>query len=258
MPEGVQVNGATAFPMWGREYGKAFGADAAKARHFGQWIARRYAGQSHVPWIVSGEYDSIGRLGGTDFTMAIEKLILEEFKKKHKVEFDPADPNDAAFLQDIREKAERAKQELSKLDSATIPVMARGVQVMLQLPRDEFDELTKNHVNRIREKCLTAIKKGVGDVSKLSRIVLVGGANRLCPRRGAASDGVIEDSMRRGARGGTRPCAQGGAYGSLATPAFRYGIRWVFWYSHSSKRTKPSAPSSRAPVIWSTRVSRGF
>ena len=123
--------------------------------------------------------DGDHRKGGTDFTMVIEKLILEEFKKKHKVEFDPADAADAAFLQDIREKAERAKRELSKLESATIPVMAKGVQVMLELSRERFEELTKDYVDRIREKCINAIQKGVGDVSKLSGIVLVGGATRM-------------------------------------------------------------------------------
>ncbi len=46
-------------PMWGDEYGKAFGTDAARARRFGEWIAGRYAGLSHILWIVSGEYDAI-------------------------------------------------------------------------------------------------------------------------------------------------------------------------------------------------------
>ena len=46
-------------PMWGDEYGKAFGTDAEKAYRFGQWLGRRYAAHSHVLWIVSGEYDSI-------------------------------------------------------------------------------------------------------------------------------------------------------------------------------------------------------
>lgn len=46
-------------PMWGNEYGKAFGSDAIKARRFGKWLGDRYKHQSHVLWIVSGEYDSI-------------------------------------------------------------------------------------------------------------------------------------------------------------------------------------------------------
>jgi len=64
-------------PMWGVEYGKAFGGDAAKARRFGEWIGRRYAGKSNVMWIVSGEYDSINgfRLPITD----AQKGVLNAF-----------------------------------------------------------------------------------------------------------------------------------------------------------------------------------
>jgi hypothetical protein len=46
-------------PMWGQEYGQAFGTDAARVRRFGRWVGARYGGQSHVVWIVSGEYDAI-------------------------------------------------------------------------------------------------------------------------------------------------------------------------------------------------------
>jgi hypothetical protein len=46
-------------PMWGDEYGKAFGNDLQKAYRLGQWISKRYAAHSHVLWIVSGEYDAI-------------------------------------------------------------------------------------------------------------------------------------------------------------------------------------------------------
>jgi hypothetical protein len=46
-------------PMWGDEYGKAFGGDSQKAYRFGRWIGKRYASHSHVLWIVSGEYDAI-------------------------------------------------------------------------------------------------------------------------------------------------------------------------------------------------------
>jgi hypothetical protein len=46
-------------PMWGDEYGRAFGTNAGRAFAFGQWVGRRYASESHVVWMVSGEYDAI-------------------------------------------------------------------------------------------------------------------------------------------------------------------------------------------------------
>jgi len=46
-------------PLWGQEYGRLFGADAAKAGQFGGWIGARYASYPNVLWIASGEHDSI-------------------------------------------------------------------------------------------------------------------------------------------------------------------------------------------------------
>jgi hypothetical protein len=46
-------------PMWGEEYGKAFGTGTDQAHRFGRWLGRRYATHTHVLWMVSGEYDAI-------------------------------------------------------------------------------------------------------------------------------------------------------------------------------------------------------
>lgn len=46
-------------PMWGQEYGKAFGIDESAAERFGYWIGKRYGKYTNVIWIVSGEYDAL-------------------------------------------------------------------------------------------------------------------------------------------------------------------------------------------------------
>ncbi len=73
-------------PMWGQEYGKAFGTDAASAQRFGQWIARRYLGLSHVLWIVSGEYDAINgfRLPISAEQKAVLNAMAEGLRDVHK------------------------------------------------------------------------------------------------------------------------------------------------------------------------------
>jgi hypothetical protein len=48
-------------PLWGEEYGRLFGSDAARAGEFGRWIGARYASRTNVLWIASGEHDSINR-----------------------------------------------------------------------------------------------------------------------------------------------------------------------------------------------------
>jgi len=71
--------------MWGAEYGRAFGDDTAKARRFGVWIARRYAGMSHVLWIVSGEHDSINgyRVPITDAQRSVLTAVAEGLRSVH-------------------------------------------------------------------------------------------------------------------------------------------------------------------------------
>lgn len=123
--------------------------------------------------------DGDRRLGGTDFTMAIEQLIHTKFKEEHDIEFDPNLPEDAAYLQDIREKAERAKKELSKLEETSINVMAKGKTVSITLTRKEFEKLCQPFIDRIRETALKAIQDGADGIENLKGIILVGGTTRM-------------------------------------------------------------------------------
>ena len=72
-------------PMWGAEYGRAMGSDAEKAYRFGQWVGRRYADQSHVLYIVSGEYDSINdfRLPITESQETIINAVARGLEEGH-------------------------------------------------------------------------------------------------------------------------------------------------------------------------------
>jgi hypothetical protein len=47
------------FPLWGGEFGRAFGVDQSAAYRFGTWIGKRYGRYTHVVWAVSGEYPQI-------------------------------------------------------------------------------------------------------------------------------------------------------------------------------------------------------
>jgi len=72
-------------PMWGQEYAKAVGTDTAKARRLGRWIGGRYAGHSHVLWIVSGEYDAINgfRLPISPEQKAVLNAMAEGLREAH-------------------------------------------------------------------------------------------------------------------------------------------------------------------------------
>lgn len=118
-------------------------------------------------------------LGGTDFTLKLQQLVLEGFKKKHGVEFDPQNPADAAVLRDTFFKAEQSKKELSKLLQTAMNNMGKGVQVMVEITRREFEELCKPEMEQIRSKVEAALKDSTNDPAELDGIVLVGGATRM-------------------------------------------------------------------------------
>jgi len=72
-------------PMWGNEYGKAFGSDSAKAQRFGRWLGNRYVNHSHVLWIVSGEYDAINgfKLPITETQKAVLNAMAQGLRDAH-------------------------------------------------------------------------------------------------------------------------------------------------------------------------------
>jgi len=119
------------------------------------------------------------RLGGTDYTRLIYNLVLGRLKDEAGVELDPGDPSDAAELFSVWEKCEGAKRLLSKLESSPINVMAKGGQVSFELSRKEFEDMTKDKTQEIRDNCVQAIEQAGTSPEKLDGVVLVGGATRM-------------------------------------------------------------------------------
>jgi len=123
--------------------------------------------------------DGDRRLGGTDFTRELYNLVLERCQEELGVAFDPNVPEDAACLQDVWERAERAKRELSRLSETVINLMAKGKQLTVEVSRSEFEALSQEHIEKIRTKTSSAIKQALGQEQNLDGIILAGGATRM-------------------------------------------------------------------------------
>jgi heat shock protein 1/8 len=116
-------------------------------------------------------------LGGEDIDNNIVNFVVEEFKKKHKVDIS----KNARALRRVRTAAERAKRSLSSGTQATIEVDAvqDGIDLNVTLTRAKFEALCMD----IFQKTLTPVEKVLED-SKLSKkevddVVLVGGSTRI-------------------------------------------------------------------------------
>lgn len=120
-------------------------------------------------------------LGGDDFDNAIIHWIIEEFKKENSIDLS----KDKMALQRLRDAAEKAKIELSGLQSTEInqpfiTMDATGPKhLSLTLTRAKLESLTSKLVERTREPCLKALKDSGLNRDQIDEVILVGGMSRM-------------------------------------------------------------------------------
>jgi len=121
------------------------------------------------------------KLGGDDFDEAIMEWVITEFKKSEGVEL----KNDKQAMQRVREASEKAKCELSSLDTTNINLPfitadATGPKHLdMNLSRANFNQITKALVERCRGPVESAIKDAGLTKDQIEEIVLVGGSTRI-------------------------------------------------------------------------------
>ena len=120
-------------------------------------------------------------LGGDDFDERIVNYIVEEYKKKEKINL----AKDVVAIQRIREAAEDAKKALSAQTVTTInlpfvsTVKGQPVHLEMELTRSKFDELTADLVARTETPVKKVLADGGVNVSELGMVLLVGGSTRI-------------------------------------------------------------------------------
>ena len=129
-------------------------------------------------------------LGGDDFDQAIVDFVVETFKKDEGIDL----YNEKQALQRIIEAAEKAKIELSNLQSTRInlPFIYIDGQtpknIDLELDRSKFESLSKE----LLQKCKTPIEKALEDAklskAEIDQVILVGGSTRIPAVRNLLSD----------------------------------------------------------------------
>jgi molecular chaperone DnaK len=122
-----------------------------------------------------------GHLCGDDFDKRVVDWLADEFKRDQGIDL----RGDPQALQRLYEAAERAKVELStttqtQINLPFITADASGPKHLnLSLTRSQFDQLTKELVERTRgpvEQVLSDAKLGADDIDE---VILVGGSTRI-------------------------------------------------------------------------------
>lgn len=120
-------------------------------------------------------------LGGDDWDQRVVEHIAAEFKRDHGIDLS----KDRQAMQRLREAAEKAKIELSNVVQANINLpfisaTADGpVHLDYNLTRAQFEEMTRDLLDRCVKPFQQAISDAKIDASQINEVVLVGGSTRM-------------------------------------------------------------------------------
>ena len=128
-------------------------------------------------------------LGGDDFDNLLVNWLINDFKDKEGIDLG----DDIQALQRLTEAAEKAKIELSTVDTTTIhlPFITADKtgpkHIEQELTRDVFEKLCQDLISRCRIPVEKALSDARLDKSDINEVVLVGGSTRI-----PAIQGLVE------------------------------------------------------------------
>lgn len=119
--------------------------------------------------------DGNHELGGKDWDEAVMRFLAEEFISQ--TNFDGE--FDEYAQQDMRLKAEKAKQQLSSREEVPVMLDAAGLRARISLSREKFDEITSTLLGEALDKTDAAIAVAKEKGYNIDEILLVGGSTRM-------------------------------------------------------------------------------
>lgn len=119
--------------------------------------------------------DGNHELGGKDWDEAVMNYLAGEFTAQTNFDGD----FDEYAQQDLRLKAEKAKQQLSSREEVPVMLDAAGLRARITLSREKFDEITSTLLGETLDKTDAAIAVAKDKGYSIDEILLVGGSTRM-------------------------------------------------------------------------------
>jgi molecular chaperone DnaK len=123
--------------------------------------------------------DGDTHLGGADWDARLRDHLLERFIANAAPLESPGD--DAEFLQEIENKAEELKKQLSLQESRPVQLRFAGVATRIEVTRAEFETMTADLLDRtieiVRRTLNTLEQRSPG--ATIDEVLLVGGSTRM-------------------------------------------------------------------------------
>jgi heat shock protein 1/8 len=116
-------------------------------------------------------------LGGEDIDTRIVNHVVEEFKRKHKIDLS----ENKKALRRIRTVSEKAKRSLSGNTQTVIEVdsIQDGIDISVVLTRAKFDNLCSDMFQKTLEPVDRVLRDAKISKSEVDEVVLVGGSTRI-------------------------------------------------------------------------------
>ncbi len=116
-------------------------------------------------------------LGGSDFDNLITQYLIQEIKKKHKVDIS----ENKKAIRKLRTAAERAKRSLSSSTTAQIEIdgISSDVDFNTVITRAKFEDMCMSLFRRCMDPVTKVLEDSNMSKSQIHEIVLVGGSTRI-------------------------------------------------------------------------------
>ncbi|MDR1174764.1 MAG: molecular chaperone DnaK [Treponema sp.] len=141
-------------------------------------------------------------LGGDDFDRRIQEWLIAEFKKDTGIDLG----QDRMALQRLREAAEKAKIELSAVQTTDINLpfitadQSGPKHLQKTLSRAKFEQMVQDLFDRSRDPCIKALKDANLSAEQIDEVILVGGSTRI-----PAVQQIVKDLFKKEPNRGVNP-----------------------------------------------------
>ncbi|MCL2066975.1 MAG: molecular chaperone DnaK [Treponema sp.] len=141
-------------------------------------------------------------LGGDDFDRRVMEWLIAEFKKDTGIDLG----QDRMALQRLREAAEKAKIELSAMQSTEVNLpfitadQSGPKHLQKSLTRAKFEQMVEDLLERSKEPCIKALKDAGLSADQIDEVILVGGSTRI-----PAVQQIVKDLFKKEPNKGVNP-----------------------------------------------------
>ncbi|MDR2019263.1 MAG: molecular chaperone DnaK [Treponema sp.] len=141
-------------------------------------------------------------LGGDDFDRRIMEWLISEFKKDTGIDLG----QDRMALQRLREAAEKAKIELSAMQTTEVNLpfitadQSGPKHLQKGLTRAKFEQMVQDLLERSKEPCKKALSDAGLSADQIDEVILVGGSTRI-----PAVQQIVKDLFKKEPNRGVNP-----------------------------------------------------